>query len=105
MYDIGLPSHKSLFQIITERFLKAQLLAHGSYALSFPDNYEKPVLFPEHLLCKMLVMTSAENHDETVQFFKDNDYFGGFPESFVFFQQQMLPSVNFEGKIMMQSPS
>jgi len=53
----------------------------------------------------MLVMTTPENHQETVQFFKDNEYFGGFPENFVFFQQQMLPAVNFEGKILMQSPS
>ena len=62
-------------------------------------------MFTEHILCKMLVMTTPENHQETVQFFKDNEYFGGFPENFVFFQQQMLPAVNFEGKILMQSPS
>jgi UDP-N-acetylglucosamine/UDP-N-acetylgalactosamine diphosphorylase len=28
-YKIGLPSEKSIFQILTERFLKAQMLAHG----------------------------------------------------------------------------
>ena len=29
-YNIGLPSKKSIFQILTERFLKAQMLAHGA---------------------------------------------------------------------------
>lgn len=27
--NIGLPSHKSLFRILTERFLKAQMNAHS----------------------------------------------------------------------------
>ena len=44
--------------------------------------------------CKMFVMTSPENHEETVQFFKENGYFGGLESSFVFFQQQMLPAVD-----------
>jgi len=29
MYDIGLKSKKSIFQILTERFFRAQMLAHG----------------------------------------------------------------------------
>jgi len=34
LYDVGLPSSKSLFQILTERFFKAQLMAHGFYSRS-----------------------------------------------------------------------
>jgi UDP-N-acetylglucosamine pyrophosphorylase len=85
MYDINLPSHKSLFQILTERFLKAQLMAHGCFALSLKDDPDKPVLDPSTVQCKMLVMTSPENHEDTVNFFHENDYFGGFKENFVFF--------------------
>lgn len=51
----------------------------------------------------MLVMTSYENHDETVQFFKQNFYFGGDESSFVFFPQTMLPALTKDGKIMMSS--
>jgi UDP-N-acetylglucosamine pyrophosphorylase len=40
-----------------------------------------------------------------VRFFHEKEYFGGFRENFVFFQQQMMPAVNFEGKILMSSPS
>lgn len=29
VYDIGLPSHKSIFQILTERFLKAEEIGNG----------------------------------------------------------------------------
>lgn len=66
MFDIGLPSHKSLFQILVEKFLKVQLLAHDSFALSLKEAPLKPLLAPEHLQCKMLIMTSPENYNETV---------------------------------------
>ena len=32
MFKIGLPSGKSIFQVLMERFFKAQLNAHGVYA-------------------------------------------------------------------------
>jgi len=30
--------------------------------------------------CKLFVMTSHENHAETVSFFDENDFFGGNPD-------------------------
>lgn len=48
-------------------------------------------------------MTSALNHYETIKFFEDNQYFGGDKNSFVFFQQSVLPAVDLEGKIIMKS--
>ena len=48
-------------------------------------------------------MTSALNHYETIKFFADNQYFGGDKNSFVFFQQSVLPAVDLEGKIIMKS--
>ena len=105
-YNVDLPSQKSLFQILTERFFKAQLNAHevdveeigedaeGKAVLKIPKEVQK---------CRMFVMTSYENHVETVQFFKQNFYFGGDESSFVFFPQTMLPALTTEGKIMMSS--
>ena len=51
----------------------------------------------------MFVMTSHENHDETVEFFRSNNYFGGGESSFIFFPQTMLPAVDTNGKIMLKS--
>jgi len=86
-FDIGLPSGKSIFQILTERFVKAQRLAGPSER------------------CKMLVMTSGINHEQTKEFFEEHKYFGALAENVVFFQQAMLPLISKEGKILMESPS
>lgn len=50
-------------------------------------------------------MTSYENHDATVNHFRENNFFGGHQDSFVFFPQSMLPAVDENGKIMMASQS
>jgi len=49
----------------------------------------------------MLIMTSPENHRETVNFFKEHCFFGGLESSFIFFTQAMLPAMDLNGKIMM----
>ena len=69
------------------------------------DGRNVPIVPLEAQTCTMFVMTSYENHDETVNFFRDNDFFGGDQNSFVFFPQSMLPAVDSNGKIMMQSAS
>lgn len=94
MFDIGLPSGKSIFQILTERFLRIMMDAH-----------ETEELTKDVQTCKMMIMTSSINHEETQMFFKDNNFFGGNENSFVFFQQASLPAVDKEGKIIMKSPS
>lgn len=49
-------------------------------------------------------MTSQENHEETVNFFKEHSYFGGDQNQFEFFPQSMLPAIDLQGKILMHSP-
>lgn len=51
----------------------------------------------------LYVMTSDKNHDETAAFFEEKNYFG-YPKDFVkFFKQEMAPSVDFQGKLYMES--
>jgi UDP-glucose pyrophosphorylase len=51
----------------------------------------------------LYIMTSDKNHDETTSFFEEKNYFG-YPKDFVkFFQQEMAPSVDFNGKLYMES--
>ena len=51
----------------------------------------------------LYIMTSDKNHEETVAFFEEKNYFG-YPKEFVmFFQQEMAPSTDFDGKLLMEA--
>lgn len=51
----------------------------------------------------LYIMTSDKNHEETAAFFEEKNYFG-YPKDFVrFFKQEMAPSVDFDGKLYMES--
>ena len=50
----------------------------------------------------LFVMTSEKNNKDTVEFFKENNFFGYNEEYVFFFVQQMAPSVSYEGKIYME---
>mmetsp|Transcript_23068 Transcript_23068/g.35708 ORF Transcript_23068/g.35708 Transcript_23068/m.35708 type:complete len:154 (+) Transcript_23068:447-908(+) len=94
MFQIpGLPSQKSIFALLVERFLKAEALAEG-----------KESGLPSRMKCKLMIMTSQDTHDETVSFFQANSFFGGCSENFYFFKQPVLPALDTYGKIIMKSP-
>jgi UDP-N-acetylglucosamine/UDP-N-acetylgalactosamine diphosphorylase len=58
-----------------------------------------------HTTIPFYVMTSTINHAATVDFFKQHHYFS-MPESqIMFFSQDMLPAVGFDGKVLLESPS
>lgn len=50
----------------------------------------------------LFIMTSEKNNDDTVAFFKENDYFGYDSDYITFFVQDMAPSVDYNGKIYME---
>jgi UDP-N-acetylglucosamine/UDP-N-acetylgalactosamine diphosphorylase len=52
-----------------------------------------------------LIMTSHQNHEETVAFFEKHDYWGLAPAQVKFFRQGRMPAVDQHGKIMLSSPS
>jgi len=50
----------------------------------------------------LFVMTSEKNHMETVTFLQEHEYFGYRPDHVVFFQQQMAPASDYDGKVYME---
>ncbi|XP_034403185.1 UDP-N-acetylhexosamine pyrophosphorylase-like protein 1 isoform X3 [Cyclopterus lumpus] len=88
MYDVGLPSGKTLYQIQAERIHKIQELAdrkHGSKCT-----------------VPWYIMTSEFTLAPTEKFFKENNYFDLEPSNIVMFEQRMIPAVTFDGKVILQ---
>lgn len=83
-YDIGLPSHKSLFEIQCDGLKRI--------------SQEAGVTIPWY------IMTSDTNHDDTVAFFENNNYFGYPKEDIMFFPQNMIPVMDKQGNILLESP-
>lgn len=79
-YDIGLDSHKSIFEILID---------------SIKDDCKK-----YNVTIPWYIMTGKENNDDTIKFFEDNNYFG-YDKSYIkFFQQGKLPMCDESGKIL-----
>ncbi|KAK2151369.1 hypothetical protein LSH36_366g06006 [Paralvinella palmiformis] len=90
MYDVSLPSHKTLFQLQAERLIKVQELAHK--------------LTGKEGIVPWYIMTSEHTQEATRQFFQKHDYFGLNPDDVTFFEQFTLPCMTFEGKIILETP-
>ena len=54
---------------------------------------------------RLFIMTSEKNHDATVSFLKEKNYFGYKEDRIVFFKQDMAPACDFNGKLYMESKS
>lgn len=50
----------------------------------------------------LFIMTSMKNHDATVRFFEEHGYFGYRKEYISFFQQEMVPATDYNGKIYLE---
>ncbi len=80
-YDIGLDSHKSLFELLSDGLKDAG----KKYGVNIP----------------WFIMTSRENNEETLEFFEKNKFFGYQKDKNIFFfVQGELPMVDTEGKIL-----
>lgn len=80
-FDIGLPSGKSLFQLQCERIIYLSNKAERDIPL--------------------YIMTSYENHEDTVSFFEEQNYFGYKKEMIRFFQQNTMPAISEDGKVLL----
>lgn len=50
----------------------------------------------------LYVMTSEKNHEQTIRFFERHDYFSYPKEAVKFFMQEMVPAVDFNGRIFLE---
>lgn len=86
MYDIGETRHVYIMQRLIENAMDVVREADGKF-------------FPFY------IMTSDKNHEATVNFMKEHDYFGYDPSMITFFRQDMAPAVDYNGKLYLESKS
>nr|WP_289284890.1 UTP--glucose-1-phosphate uridylyltransferase [Parablautia intestinalis] len=82
MYNIGLTKEVYIFQRLIENLLDVVKEA-GAWV-------------------PLYVMTSDKNHENTVRFLKERDYFGYNSEYVTFFMQEMAPACDHQGKVYME---
>lgn len=112
-YDIGLPSHKTLFQYQAERIARLQTIAEQKFGKKAGS-----VVVPWY------VMTSGPTRRDTEHFFQSNSFFGLDPANVILFEQGKrstrvssylgsliqihfpgtLPCLTMEGKVLLESP-
>ena len=81
MFPVTPVKKKSLFQLHAEK-----LLATGKkYGVQIP----------------WYIMTSLTNNEQTITFFKKNNYFGYHKDHVIFFIQQMIPAIDRQGKLIL----
>ena len=84
MYDIGLTKPVYIFERIISNLMdvvqKASAWIH------------------------LFIMTSDKNHEATVAFLTEHDYFGYKPGYIHFFKQEMAPASDYSGKVYMERP-
>lgn len=54
---------------------------------------------------RLFIMTSEKNHDASVAFLTEHDFFGYPAERVAFFKQDMAPASDYDGKVFMESKS
>lgn len=85
MFDIGVTKELYIFECLINNLLKVV----GDTGTFVP----------------LYIMTSEKNHDDTVRFFEEKNYFGYNSSHVKFFIQDMAASVDYNGKIYMESKS
>ena len=90
MYDVELPSRKTLYQIQAERILTLERTAEERTGRTGGK-------------ITMYIMTSEHTKAKTADFFKQHDYFGLNAENVVLFEQRNFPCFTNEGKIILES--
>lgn len=85
MYNFGVTKEKYIFEQLIENLMQV-VKAAGAYV-------------------PLYIMTSEKNNADTRAFFEEHQYFGYDREYIKFFIQEMVPAVDFEGNLLMESES
>ena len=80
-FDFGLESKKTIFEVLCDNLKEA----YKRYKIYIP----------------WYIMTSKQNHEETIKFFEEKKYFDYPKENIYFFKQGELPVLNEEGKLLL----
>ena len=83
MFDIGITKHVYIFERIISNLLD--------------------VVNETGTWIRLFIMTSEKNHDATVRFLKEKNFFGYKEDRIVFFKQDMAPACDFNGKLYMEA--
>ncbi len=83
MFPVGPVSGKTLFRIHAEKIIKYS----EKYGVAIP----------------WLIMTSKENHNDTVEYFTKNRFFGMNKRDVIFFTQNMIPSLDADGRLILNN--
>lgn len=82
MYDIGLTKPVYIFERIIKNVMDVVTMS-GAWIPFF-------------------IMTSDKNHDTTVRFLEEKNYFGYHKDFIFFFRQEMAPASDYDGKVYME---
>lgn len=82
MYNIGITKTVYIFQRLIENLMDVVRQA-GSWI-------------------PLYIMTSDKNHETTVAFLKDHDFFGYNKDYVTFFMQEMAPATDYEGRVYLE---
>nr|CUU00275.1 hypothetical transcript [Hymenolepis microstoma] len=91
MYNVGLPSQRSLFQMQAERLI--------NLCSKVSNKIGQQIFIPWY------IMTSDCTQKLTEDYFRQNNYFGYNRDYVIFFEQFNLPVFDMNGKILMKSKS
>lgn len=83
-FNMGITKEMSIFSLLMENTLK--------------------VVKEADTWIHLYIMTSDINYDDTTSFFEEHNYFGYNPEYIHFFVQELNPSTDLNGKVLMVSP-
>ena len=84
MYDIGVTKPLYIYQRMFENMLDVVKEAGAFFHI--------------------FIMTSYINHDETIEFLKEHNFFGYNPDYVSFFRQDMAPCLDENGDILLEAP-